>query len=115
MITYIGFSTKTHKILARIICHKYKHCAPIKSSNNNVTIYQFIKPHKIIAIPIKKRDLDILEHHGWKFVRYKAKIDPRSALKIRAITCVQFTKRALGIKKTAIQTPDDLLKYITRK
>ena len=115
MIIYIGFSKKTHKILARIVCCDFKHCAPIIMTKNKYELYQFTNTHNINVIEIKKRDIKILQQHGWKFVKYNLKKAPQKALKIKAITCVQFTKKFCCIKKITIQTPDALLKYLQKK
>ena len=115
MITYIGFSTKTHKILARILCHRFKHCAPIVVTKYKCEIYQFTKRKNITVIRIKKRDLKILKAYGWLFVKYPVKDIPQKAENIQAITCVQFTKKFCGIKNITIQTPDSLLKYLIKK
>ena len=115
MIIYIGFSTKTHKILARIICKNFKHCAPVIITKNKCKIYQFTKTNKITIINVKKRDIKILEKYGWQFIRYNTKSVPQNALHIHALTCVQFTKKFCCIKKIAIQTPDALLKYLKTK
>ena len=112
---YIGFSTKTHKLCAYMFCHHFKHCAPIVITKNKCELYQFTKPHQITIITLTKRDLKILESHGWKFIKYSAKKAPQNASDIYALTCVQFTKRFCGIKKITIQTPDVFLKYLQNK
>ena len=112
---YIGFSTRTQKIYARILCKKYRHVAPVLITPKKCTIYQFVRFNKVVPIPIKKRDLIILQKHEWKFVKYACKFDPELAIKTKPINCVQFTKRACRIKNITIQTPDALLKYITQK
>lgn len=113
MIIYIGFSTRTHKIFARVFCKKFKHCAPVVIHKNTCEIYQFTNPHEINIIHIQKRDIKILEQYGWKFVKYDIKTVPYIS-KTHAITCVQFTKKFCGIKQSDIQTPDALLRYITK-
>lgn len=110
---YIGFSTRSHKILARILCKKYRHCAPILIEKNNYILYQFIKYKKIVPIHLKNKDVNILKRFGWVFIKYKTKIIPEHISKTNAVTCVQFTKRILNIKNFTIQTPDALLKYLT--
>ena len=115
MILYIGFSTKTHKILARIICKKFKHCAPVIITKNKCKLYQFTNSKNINVIEIKKRDLKILQQYGWKFVKYNTKFAPQHELKRKTITCVQFTKNFCGIKKRTIQTPYALWKYLIKK
>lgn len=115
MIIYIGFSTKTHKIFARIFCRHFKHCAPVVITKNKCEIYQFTRVNNINVIPIKKRDIKILTAHGWRFVKYNIKYIPRNAIHIHALSCVQFTKKFCGIKKATIQTPDSLLKHLIKK
>lgn len=110
---YIGFSIQSHKKLARILCKKYRHCAPIIINKNKCVIYQFISYKKIVPIHVRARDLKTLKHFGWIFVQYSGKFAPARGLKSKTITCVQFTKCALNIKNIAIQTPDALLKYLT--
>jgi len=113
---YIGFSTRTHKKLAQMICQQFRHVAPIVITKNKCIIYQFIRTNKIVPVYIKPRDLKILSKHGWIFVKYDHKFDSGHTLNIiPALSCVQFVKRVCRIKKLIIQTPDSLLKYITRK
>ena len=112
MIIYIGFSPKTHKILAHIICKNFKHCAPVIIIKNKCKLYQFTNRKNINIITLKRRDIKILEQYGWQFVKYKIKSVPQNALNIRALTCVQFTKKFCGIKKISIQTPDSFLKFV---
>lgn len=114
-MVYIGFSTKSHKIIAQIVCKHFRHCAPIFIKNNQGIIYQFVSMNNIVKIHIKLRDIKILELHGWRFIRYNGKFNPDCQSKIKNITCVQFTKRVLGIKKTSIQTPDGLFRFLDKK
>ena len=114
MIMYIGFSTKTHKFIANIICRHFKHCAPILVNENRCEIYQFTKHNQINIIKIRLRDMKILEKYGWKFVEYD--IEKKTEISdIHAITCVQFTKKFCGLRALYTQTPDALFKYITTK
>ena len=110
---YIGFSKKSHKIHAKLFCKYYKHCAPVVIKGNSVIIYQFVRINKIVKIQINKKDLSILEKHGWKFIRYTkdTKIMPKS----RCLTCVQFTKYMCGINNIKIQTPLALFQYLNKK
>ena len=101
--------------MARIFCRHFKHCAPVVTKKNRFEIYQFTNIKNINIIPIKKRDIKVLEQYGWRFIKYSAKSLPQNALNIHALTCVQFTKKFCGIKKVSIQTPDELLKYLTKK
>ena len=111
---YIGFSKRSHKLFARIFCKEYKHCAPILVTRNKCVIYQFTKYKKITAVQIQPKDIETLKHFGWLFIKYNGKITKIHLLKTKCFTCVQFTKIALNIKKFTIQTPDALLKYLTK-
>ena len=109
-MVYVGFSTKSHKIIARIFCKKFRHCAPVYVGTKKCILYQFVSPKKIYPIQIKQRDIKILAQHGWTFIRYDCKLNLQDAK--HAKTCVQYTKRAIGIKNAIIQTPDDLFRYL---
>ena len=115
IMIYIGFSTRSHKILAKIFCKKYRHCGPILVINGKYVLYQFVKHRKIIPIVLRYKDIKILKQFGWFFIKYETgKIKHEKIMTSNAITCVQFTKRVLNIKKIAIQTPDALLKYLNQ-
>ena len=112
MIIYIGFSKITHKLYAKILCKKFRHCAPIIINKKNITLYQFVNRKKIVQIQLKLRDIKILERYDWKFIKYKAKNPPLKTIKNKSLTCVQFTKKVCGIQKIFIQTPDQLFKFL---
>ncbi len=107
---YIGFSDYSNKTLARMLCKKYKHCAPIIVNTKNIVIYQFVHMNKIVKIIRPKSDLNRLCQHGWLFIKYNTQ--PKQIIKKKCFTCVQFTKYVCGIKNIWIQTPLDLFKYI---
>lgn len=109
----IGFSTKTSKILPRILCKHFKHCAPIIKVGENFLMYQFIKHNDIKAIPITSYGLKLLKGAGWKFI--KINTQPVKSFKAyNAFTCVCFTKKFIGIHAPFIQTPDALYRKLKR-
>lgn len=112
---YIGFSKNTNKLLSKILCHKFRHCAPILINNNKCIIYQFVKYKQIRTIPITKRDLKILKQYGWDFIKMNKKQNINNAIQTKPKTCVQFTKTACNIKCKRIQTPYSLYKYLMKK
>ena len=112
-MSYIGFSNYSNKIHAKLFCRKYKHCAPIITNYDSVIIYQFVNINKIVKIPIQKKDLKTLKKHGWKFIKYP--IHTEQISENNCLTCVQFTKKACGIKNIKIQTPLALFKYLNKK
>lgn len=112
---YIGFSKKSHKLSAKILCKKYRHCAPVLITKEKCIIYQFVSYKKIVPIYIRPYDINTLKHFGWIFIKYNTKFDHRRVLNSKAFTCVQFTKHVLNIKNIMIQTPDALLKYLSVK
>ena len=112
---YIGFSKRSHKLYARILCKKFRHCAPVDIHGNKCLLYQFVHKNKIVIIPITKRDLSILSKYGWKFIKYNYSIAPKDIKTDKSWTCVQFTKRVCKIKNKRVQTPYDLFKYLTHK
>ena len=107
----IGFSNKTSRFIPRIFCKKLKHVAPIIKDGTDFIMLQFTRYSYVTQIPIKKRNIDILMAHGWVFV-YLADIRPQVCK--NAWTCVQFTKRIIGLKKWWIQTPDELYKELKK-
>ena len=110
---YIGFSKRSHKIFAQILCRQYRHCAPVLIMKDKCIVYQFVAHSKISFIALRLKDLNILKNYGWEFIKYDGKFAP--ALKSNSYTCVQFTQQSIGIKKITIQTPNALLKYLKRK
>lgn len=112
---YIGFSKRSHKLYARVLCKNFKHCAPIDIQDNKCVIYQFVHKNKIVIIPVTKRDLSILNKYGWKFIKYDTDITSIDINSDKSWTCVQFTKHVCNIENKWIQTPDDLYKYLIKK
>ena len=110
----IAFSSKTSKILPRIFCHYFRHCAPIFRKDNKLVMYQFTHMHNISEIELQDRDITILRAHGWCFVYVPMDI-PHDFNPITAYSCVDLSKRALSIRNLFIQTPYDLYKYIAPK
>ena len=110
---YVGFSNYSNKFYAKIFCKQYKHCAPISVNKNTATIYQFVHMNKIVKINIKKTDFKLLKQHGWIFIKYPAQIKEKHSW--LCLTCVQFTKRACGIRNIKVQTPQMLLNYLSKK
>lgn len=111
----IAFSENSSKILPNIFCRRFRHCAPIICTQKNMIMYQFVKRHRIVKIPINTRDITILRAHGWQFV-YVSPGASKNNLDLKHVySCVDLSKRTIGIKSTLIQTPYALYKYLTRK
>lgn len=107
----IGFTHKTSKILPRIFCRNFRHCAPIiVMLDGNMQMFQFVRRGQIESIPINMRDINILHKHGWHFVYLPISFTHNKNLG-RARTCVEMTRWVLGIKKR-ILTPDGLYKTL---
>ena len=107
----------SHKLLAKMFCKKFRHCAPMIKTKDKFVLYQFVERNHVAKIELSQRDLRILAKHGWEFIQYNAKFAPQHAkgTKTTSLTCVQFTKRVYGIKNIFIQRPDDLYKYAKQK
>ena len=110
----IAFSNKTSKILPQIFCRRIRHCAPIFCIGNKLVMYQFTRIHRISKIELRNRDISILRAHGWRFI-YIPTDTPNDFDPSRAYSCVDLSKRALGIHHWFIQTPYALYKYIAPK
>jgi len=111
----IAFSEKTSKILPRILCRHFRHCAPILCNGNDLVMYQFIRHNHIEQIHIKPRDIEILRKHGWDFIYISPGTTIHNLNLSHIYSCVDLSKRAIGFKNRFIQRPDALYKYITRK
>ncbi len=110
----ISFSRKTSKILPRILCRNFRHCAaivPAAAPDAQMIMYQFVRRGNIAKIPLRARDLKILGLHGWKFIYIPGDARFENHY-LHANTCVDLTKRIAGLRNTLIQTPDALYKYI---
>ena len=110
----IAFSENTSKILPRILCHHFRHCAPIICNKNDLVMYQFIRRNNIAKIHLRPRDIAILRAHGWKFI-YTSPYTQTCQGFTPPYSCVDLSKRALGIKSIFIQTPYALYKYLVKK
>ncbi len=111
----IAFSTKTSKILPRILCRHFRHCAPIMCDKSHLVMYQFVRLGHIEQIQMRPRDIKILAQHGWVFVYLSPHTPTRQYDFIHAYSCVDLTKRAINMHNIFIQTPDRLYKYLTQK
>lgn len=109
----IAFSQKTSKILPRIFCRYFRHCAPIAPSEGHFIIHQFVRCGHVVEIPITARELRRLRAAGWRFIYLPKQISPVTQA-ARTITCVAFTKRAIGLRAAYIQTPDALYKHLLK-
>ena len=111
----IAFSENTSKILPRMLCRHFRHCAPIICEKNDLVMYQFITRNNIAKIHLQPRDIAILRAHGWKFVYMSPNAHPSGFGSAPPYSCVDLSKRALGIKSIFIQTPYDLYKHLVKK
>ena len=110
----IAFSSKTSKILPRIFCRRLRHCAPILRVGNKLVMYQFTSMHHISTIELHNRDIAILRAHGWRFIYVPTDV-PHDFNPMSAYSCVDLSKRALGIQNLFIQTPYKLYAHIAPK
>jgi hypothetical protein len=105
----IGFTSKTSSILSKLLCRKFRHCAVIFETDNGRILAQ-IGMNGIRIIPVGDNEIKILESHGGVFVEAAA----QNRKTCNALTCVGFAKRALGISKPFIWTPDQLYRYLKK-
>lgn len=110
----IAFSNKTSKFIPNILCRKYKHVAPIVPRDNELIMYQFVAPGRIEKIKLHMRDIKILKIHGWDFIYIDGITPPHDFYPYCAKTCVDLTKRAIGIQNWRIQTPLGLFKELNK-
>lgn len=108
----IGFTHNTGKILPRIFCRKFRHCAIILEQKDIKYKYIMLQVGfgRVNFIPLQKRDLKILEQNGWVFLQQKCYLNNYKL----SPTCVSFAKRALGIRAPFVLTPYQLFKYLKK-
>jgi hypothetical protein len=115
----IGFTKRTGKIMPRIFCRNFRHCAiVIKRGKHYMLMHKVADGIQILKL--SPRDLEILAHNGWEFVNVRCKMEDgrltacihlTSYIVHLPFTCVSFCKKMLGIKNPFIQTTDQLYKY----
>ncbi len=111
----IAFSTKTSKIMPRILCRHFCHCAPIvpcmRGTGRPYVMHQFVRRGCVAQISLGMRDMNLLRRGGWAFVY----VDVPAPKNIRmANTCVGFCRNAIGMRHGGIFTPDDLYRHLVR-
>ena len=107
----IAFSDKTSKILPRLICRKFKHVAPIAVHNDKLVMYQFVRRNICVKVHLRMKDIKILNKNGWSFIYLTGDVPPNFNTK-NVRTCVELAKRAIGLKRRLIQTPNAMYKYL---
>lgn len=110
----IAFSNKTSKIIPNILCRRLKHVAPIVPRDDKLILFQFIKRGHIEKVVLQMRDIKILRAHGWEFIYIDGATVPPNFNPYTAYSCVDLTKRAIGVHDWRIQTPHGLYKRLTR-
>lgn len=111
----IAFSARTSKILPRILCRHFRHCAPIISTTGpgkSFVMYQFVRRGCVATFHMNARDMNILRANGWEFICIPDANTHNIAT--GGATCVQFTKRTVGMHHIWIQTPDALYKHLIK-
>lgn len=111
----IAFSAKTSKILPRIFCRGFRHCAPIVPTTNDsgeLIMYQFVRPGNIAKITLHLRDIQILAAYGWQFVYLP--IDAPDMTVVNAWSCVALSKYVLKIHNPMLLTPNALHRFLTK-
>lgn len=110
----VGFTNKTSKILPRIFCQRFRHCAPIIiNAQGQMILYQFVRCGHVSQIPITIRGLQRLRANGWKFIILSGAPHHEFNTYIKsATTCVALTRHAIGIHRIRPITPYGLYKQI---
>lgn len=110
----VGFTNKTSKILPRIFCRRFRHCAPVViEQHGKMVLHQFVRHNNIVQIPVTMRDLRLLRAHGWKFVCIPH-MAHNNFHTHSARTCVGFTCRMIGMPRLHPITPYGLYSKIKK-
>lgn len=113
----IVFSENTSKILPKIFCRKFRHCAVIFRQDNNK--YLMLNPslRTLDIFILSKRDLNILKKNGWILIEINDNLENQKhhlcSIK-HSLSCVTTVKHIVGIRKPFILTPDQLYKQLTK-
>ena len=112
----IGFSANSSKLLPRIFCRFFRHCAPIiHIKKNRYIMLQFVQRRKISLISMTTREINLLSAYGWKFVTVNKAAPRRLTKKLYNVnSCVELCKLLLEIKSLFVFTPMDLYKKLKR-
>ncbi len=110
----IAFSNKTSKFIPNVLCRHFKHVAPIVPRDDKLILFQFVKRGHVEKIVLQLRDIQILQARGWKFIYIDGTAVPTDFNPYVARTCVDLTKRAIGIRNWCIQTPLALYKNLQK-
>ncbi|MBN1281387.1 MAG: hypothetical protein JW985_00230 [Alphaproteobacteria bacterium] len=114
----IVFSKNTSKILPKIFCRKFRHCAVIFKYDDDK--YLMLNPslRTLDIFTLTQRDLNILKHNGWIFIKTNANTANQKhhlcSIK-HSLSCVAVVKHIIGIKNPFIWTPGQLYKQLTKK
>lgn len=112
----IGFSPNSSRIIPRIFCRHIRHCAPImRVAPDRYIMYQFIHRHHIALIYLTPHAIGLLRGGGWRFIDVPCAF-PRDFMRgARAcLSCVEFSKHAIGLRAWYIITPWALYKKARR-
>lgn len=109
----IAFAPNTSKLLPKIMCRKFKHCAVVAKNQKDLTMYQFITHGHSEKISLRNRDLKILAGYGWRFV-YVPNDLPCDFNPYSAWSCVDMCKRAIKLHEPWIQTPYALFRRLSQ-
>lgn len=114
----IVFSEKTSKILPKIFCRKFRHCAVIFRQDDNKYLMLNPSSRTLDIFVLTQRDLNILKQHGWIFIETKSNAANQKhhlcSVK-HSVSCVVVVKNIIGIKNQFIWTPDQLYRKLTKK
>ncbi|MDR2412964.1 MAG: hypothetical protein LBD50_02005 [Rickettsiales bacterium] len=111
----IGFTSKSSKILPRILCKNFRHCIVLFNNRRRGYILAQIALDGVRLVPIGAHEIKKLQSAGWIFVKSNPKKSRGRPMVPNFLTCVGFAKRALGINKPFIWTPDQLYKYLNNR
>ncbi len=108
----VGFTHHTSKIIPRIFCRRFRHCAVVVPAIGGAKpwiMHQFIRRECVAKIELNTRDMNLLRAHGWVFVY----VDTPAYVGTGA-TCVQYAKSVCNIHRPCVQRPDALWRILRK-
>ena len=107
---FVGFACGTSAWLPKFFCPLFRHCAVVMDG-----FFIQIGTDGARLFRAGPREIKKLENAGWVFVECETAAAPNNPAALRMpqfLTCVGFAKRALGIRKALIWTPDQLYRLV---
>ncbi len=108
----IGFTAKTGKVLPRVFCTRFRHCAVVIPLGGKF-IFTHVVKGGVQTLELGARDLKILGENGWVFIGHRVARQSRvGGGRGSCRSCVKYAKNIIGLKTPFVLTPYQLYKKL---